>query len=412
LRTKNYFLINSLTGGGAERQVSLLISHLNISKIICLFKLESYPVAADKKLFLFPSLHKYGFIRFLLIPFMLIRLRKKINPGRDTHLISFLQLSNIVGLCCKLIWRCRLTVSIRTTTSLYYKIYKIGAFTKRLDRLVFKHADKLVTNSEGSKQDLINNFGIDEGKIEVIVNAYDICEIEQLMVKPFDDPDIETLFNNYKIILSVGRLGVEKGLGQALKIFKDVKAADRFVKYVIIGQGNEKSRLLSIARQLGLKVYDKETNTASLLDDYDVLFLGFQKNPYQYCCRASVFLFPSLFEGMPNALAEAFICGVMCVSADCKSGPREILSNTAYDSVLTYPYFELGYLMPVLDEYNTDQPMTASEKLWINVIINLIKNKRPALDDVAYREKIEQFNKDNILRKWETILEKGEQESA
>jgi len=408
LRFKNYFLINSLSGGGAERQVSLLISHLNVSKIICLFNEQSYPVAEDKKIFLFPRLYKYSFIRFLLVPVMLFRLRKKINPGKETHIISFLQLSNIVGLCCKLIWGCRLTVSIRTTTSLYYKIYRIGAFTKKLDRLIFKHADELITNSEGSKQDLIDNFGIGEQKIQVIVNAYDICKIEELKVKPFEDPGIAELFSKYKIILSVGRLGIEKGLEQALKIFKEVKATDPLIKYVIIGQGNEKNRLLSVARQLGLSVYDKEKNPAGSLDGYDVLFLGFQNNPYQYCYRSSLFMFPSLFEGMPNALAEAFICGALCVSSDCKSGPREILSDLDCNSVITYPHFELSYLMPVLDEYTSDSSLTSKEKLWVDVIINLMKSKRPAVDEVAYRNKVEQFNQENILKKWEKILEKKE----
>lgn len=405
MRFKNYFLINSLSGGGAERQVSLLSSHLNIEKIICLFNEQSYAVAEEKKLFLFPKLHSYGFIRLLLVPLMLFRLWRRIKPNRETHIISFLQLSNIVGLCCKLIWGCRLTVSIRTTTSLYYKIYKIGAFTKRLDRLIFKYADELITNSEGSRQDLIENFGINEKKIEVIVNAYDIKEIEVLKKIPIEDAAVEALFNKYKIILSVGRLGIEKGLAQALKIFKEIKVSDPSVKYVLIGRGAEKSRLSSIARQLGLNVYDKETGPEPQLDNYDVLFLGFQKNPYQYCYRARLFLFPSLFEGMPNALAEAFICGATCVASDCKSGPREILSNACYDRVLTYPYFELGYLMPILNGSGPDSLLSADEKNWVGVIKEVLENKGSFPDDIAFREKIEQFNKANVVKKWKKVLD-------
>ena len=402
---KNYFLINSLSGGGAERQVSLLISHLNMEKVICLFNEQSYPVAEEKRLFLFPRLHNSGFIRLGLVPLMLFRLWRKITPNRQTHIISFLQLSNIVGLCCKLIWGCRLTVSIRTTTSLYYKIYKIGAFTKKLDRLIFKYADELITNSEGSKQDLVDNFGIDEKKIQVIVNAYDIEKIDALKMIPIEDPAIEALFSKYKIILSVGRFSVEKGLAQALKIFKEIRKADPSVKYVLVGQGGEKSRLSSIARQLSLSVYDKETDSEPLLDDYDVLFLGFQNNPYQYCYRARLFLFPSLFEGMPNALAEAFICGVMCVASDCKSGPREVLSNTSHDRGLTYPYFELGYLMPVLNESSPGSLLSADEKSWVEVIKEVLENKEPFPSDTAFRKKREQFNKENVVKKWEKILD-------
>ncbi len=401
---KNYFLINSLSGGGAERQVSLLISHLNIEKIICLFNEQSYPVAEEKKLFLFPRLHSSGFIRLLLVPLMLFRLWRRVRPGRKTHIISFLQLSNIVGLCCKLIWGCRLTVSIRTTTSLYYEIYKIGAFTKKLDRLIFKYADELITNSEGSKQDLVDNFGINEKKVQVIVNAYDIEKIEALKMIPIEDTAVEALFKKYKIILSVGRLGIEKGLVLALKIFKEVKITDPSVKYVLVGQGGEKSRLLSTARQLNLSVYDRETDSESAMDNADVLFLGFQNNPYQYCYRARLFLFPSLFEGMPNALAEAFICGVMCVASDCRSGPREILSNAAYNRELIYPYFELGYLMPVLNESSPVSLLSADEKKWVNVIKEVLENKGPFPGDRAFHKKTEQFNKENVVKKWEKAL--------
>lgn len=401
---KNYFLINSLSGGGAERQVSLLISHLNIEKIICLFNEQSYPVAEEKKLFLFPRLHSSGFIRLLLVPLMLFRLRRRIRPDRKTHIISFLQLSNIAGLCCKLIWGCRLTVSIRTTTSLYYKIYRIGAFTKILDRLIFKYADELITNSEGSKQDLIDNFGINENKIQVIVNAYDIEKIEALKLIPIEDAAVEALFSKYKIILSVGRLGVEKGLVQALKIFKEIKITHPSVKYVLVGQGGEKSRLLSIARQLNLSVYDQETDSVSAMDEYDVLFLGFQSNPYQYCYRARLFLFPSLFEGMPNALAEAFICGAVCVASDCRSGPREILSNAEYNRELAYPYFELGYLMPVLNESSPVSLLSGDEKKWVDVIKDVLDNKGSFRDTMAFHKKVQQFNKENVVKKWEKTL--------
>ena len=146
-------------------------------------------------------------------------------------------------------------------------------------------------------------------------------------------------------------------------------------------------------------------NTKMLPAECDVLFLGFQDNPYQYCHKAQLFLFPSLFEGMPNALAEAFICGAICVSADCKSGPREILSNAKINAALTYPYFELGYLMPVFEKYEPGSPLSESERIWATVVTNLLRGNCPKMDTEAYHEKVDQFNKENILKKWEKAIE-------
>jgi glycosyltransferase involved in cell wall biosynthesis len=57
-----------------------------------------------------------------------------------------------------------------------------------------------------------------------------------------------------------------------------------------------------------------------------VVFVGRQENPFSYVARADAFVMASRSEGFPNVLAEALLCGVPCIAADCTSGPREILA--------------------------------------------------------------------------------------
>ncbi|WP_264082486.1 glycosyltransferase [Nostoc sp. CENA543] len=67
--------------------------------------------------------------------------------------------------------------------------------------------------------------------------------------------------------------------------------------------------------------------------------LGFQKNPYAYMAKASVFALSSAWEGFGNVLVEAMALGTPVVSTDCPSGPAEILNHGKY-----------GLLVPVGDD--------------------------------------------------------------
>jgi glycosyltransferase involved in cell wall biosynthesis len=79
--------------------------------------------------------------------------------------------------------------------------------------------------------------------------------------------------------------------------------------------------------------------TKSLGIETEVIFLGFQKNPFKYMARSSLFVLSSLYEGFPNVILEAMALGLPVISTDCPSGPAEIIEDK-----------KNGLLVPVKDE--------------------------------------------------------------
>jgi glycosyltransferase involved in cell wall biosynthesis len=82
---------------------------------------------------------------------------------------------------------------------------------------------------------------------------------------------------------------------------------------VIIGAGEEKANLEAMIKNF------------NLLED--IFLTGYIANPYPYMRKASAFVLPSKFEGLPGVLIEAMYCGIPIIATDCPSGPREILED-------------------------------------------------------------------------------------
>jgi glycosyltransferase involved in cell wall biosynthesis len=58
-----------------------------------------------------------------------------------------------------------------------------------------------------------------------------------------------------------------------------------------------------------------------------VSFLGHQSDPFPFLYAASVFVLPSRFEGMPNAMLEAMGAGLAIIVSDASPGPLELIRD-------------------------------------------------------------------------------------
>jgi glycosyltransferase involved in cell wall biosynthesis len=396
---KLYFLINSLEGGGAEKVAIRLSDHLPMSAFILLERDVKYKT--DKPIF-FLSNHSTKtnpIIKTLSIPIYAHKLSKFLEE--PSLIVSFLERANFVNIISKLFKKHRAIISVRMDQQKGH--VGLRKLNKLLVRLLYPKADLIIAVSYGVKQSLIN-LGIEEEKIKVIYNPYPIAEIRELVKEPLGS--YEEIFK-HPILITAGRLTKQKGQWYLLRVFKALKEKHKDLKLVILGEGELKDYLVKLSEELGLKTYVWDRDELS--ESFDVYFLGFQKNPFKFIARSKLFVFPSLWEGFPNALVEAMACGVPVVSSDCRSGPREILApNTDFNYQTQKPEFaEYGVLMPVFEvKYKSaEEPLGEKERMWVETVDKLLEdeNLRKNYSERA-KQRVEDFRIEKILIEWRNII--------
>jgi len=328
-KKKICFLINSMAGGGAEKVVSILLENLpRRNRDFLLIVLEdkfSYKIPSDIEVIKLSSNLDNSFKKFFGIFSGTIKLRKIIKKHKIDVVMSFLERSNYINVLAKALFSThKAYINERSNPSEYYADKSLRSFFNLfLIKKLYKKSDLIIVNSLGIMDTLIKKFSLKEERIKVIHNPIDTRKIQYLSQIPLDK-NYQEMFSSI-VIITVGRLIKEKGHKHLIRAFKQVKTRIKEVKLLILGEGEMEENLRGLSKELEI--------------ENDVLFLGWQKNPFKFLKRADIFVLSSLTEGLPNALIEAMACGLPVVSSDCLSGPNEILENG-----------KNGILVPVGDE--------------------------------------------------------------
>jgi len=366
------FLINEFERGGAERVVSYLLnqppkSHPEIVPI--LFTLEksdyAYSISDKIKIYSGSKYHSSNFIKFIKLPFLALRLKRIIKQNNVKKVISFLTRANYVNILsryCGSDHHC--IISERNTPSLVYGSWSMTDIINRLlIRYLYPSCEEIIAVSKGVQIDLEDKFHISEDKISVIYNPYDIVQIKQ---KSQEDPKHVWLENiSYTTIINIGRLEKQKNQTLLLRAFKQVNDRHPESRLLILGEGSERKHLSKLIRDLGI--------------DSKVQIPGQQNNPFTYLSKADLFVLSSDFEGFPNVLVEAMVCGCPVISTDCPSGPNEIITHNIN-----------GILVPIGDI----DAMSSAIVLLIknNQLRNtLIKNAKKRVSDFSLDKIINQY---------------------
>ena len=107
----------------------------------------------------------------------------------------------------------------------------------------------------------------------------------------------------------MARLVHQNGLDVLIDAFSMARGEAEDWTLTLVGEGPERLALEAQVARLGLQ--------------QRVDFLGHCRDVSTWLATASVFVLPSRFEGMPNALLEAMAQGLAVVVTDASPGPLE-----------------------------------------------------------------------------------------
>lgn len=248
-------------------------------------------------------------------------LRRYLNDARPSSLLAFMWPLTVVAVAARAASRSkpRLVVAEHTTWSASERSNEflhplILAVTLRI---AFPFADGVVSVSRGAAKDLGRIARLPVDKVTTIYNP---------IVGGVKSPALEQNIawdawadGSHHKILAVGTLKAIKDYPTLLRAFA-LLSGRMDVKLLILGEGPERSSLERLVRELGIQ---------------SAVFLpGFSSAPERFFARADVHVLSSTGEGFGNVIVEALEQGVPVVSTDCPCGPREILDNGRYGSLV------------------------------------------------------------------------------
>lgn len=205
--------------------------------------------------------------------------------------------------------------NLKTTVTIHdlaFKIFPQFFPKKDLRRLnlftdfAVKKSDKIIAVSHSTKNDILKFYPmIKEEKIKVIYHGFD----PKLLQEKISDEEKNKINTKYKIlntkyILYVGAIQPRKNLKELIKAFEIIKKERKDLKLVLAG--GKAWMWEEVMERISRSTYHNDIIVTGTIPFSEVISL--YKN-------ASVFVFPSLYEGFGIPVLEAFACGVPVILA-------------------------------------------------------------------------------------------------
>ena len=330
-RKKILFLIESLSGGGAEKILTTILNNININKFdvtLCCI------VNTGQFLNDIPSNVAYQYI----IP----------NPKETNSLWSKLKYTlkyKLVYSWLPLNWVYKLWVpkgnDIEIAFVEGFSTKLLSKSSSKSKKIAWLHTDfgynhwtPIVFKNNRQEEVTYSKFNnvvcVSHVVKDSLLKIYPSLNNVIVKYNPINDiliRDMSTISSGIKCInveslklISVGRLAPQKGYDRLLPIIKRLYDNGHNISLTILGEGSERNKL---------EEYIAKNNLENI-----VSLPGFTANPYSIIKEHDLFVCSSRAEGYSTAVTEALILGLPVITTDC-SGMRELLGeNNEYGVVV------------------------------------------------------------------------------
>jgi len=189
-----------------------------------------------------------------------------------------------------------------------------------LNRLRVRIAKKVLPQADAVRvvsQRIMNSLSAISLKTGVVPTVLPIfVDIKKIEDTPISDGlDLRKKYPQFNfIVLVASRLTPEKNISFAITAFSRVSAVYPKIGLVIVGEGEEKKKLQSLAKSLNI--------------ENKVVFEPWQNDLTSFYKTAHLFLLTSNFEGYGLTLVEAIASGCPVVSTDVGVAPEILKSDT------------------------------------------------------------------------------------
>lgn len=301
---KILFHLNSMGRGGAEHVVSILSrafvekGHTVVLATQWYSEKEYQTDARVRRISVGLAADEERRGRIYKAWFRFVRLRRCIKKERPDIVVSFCNKANFRCAFAMLGMRTPLLVSVRNDPHKDYAPYKIptAVMERKASGCVFQTPDAMHCFSEKLQR-----------KSRIIFNP-----LSESYLRPVDAPAACVV--RKKEIVTVGRISRQKNQLLLLRAFRKLLQTYPDYEVKIYGEVQEQEIYEALER------YIAENGLAG-----KVRFMGLTDSLREEIKDAAVFVLPSDYEGMPNALIEAMALGLPCVATDCPCGGAALL---------------------------------------------------------------------------------------
>ena len=279
------FIISSLEQGGAQRTLTYLANFLSKDytvEIITFDKPAQKPFFSLQKQVKVQKLNLFkpqaGIIKRLQ------ELRKAVIQSNPNIIISFLDITNVTTLLATMGLRIATIVCERSDPRKHYIPWVYRVFRK----LLYPLAAKIVVQTND---------------VKAYFNSNNVIIIPNILETPTKITSPKTT----KRFITISRLSEHKGVDLLIKAFIEIKNDLPEWRLEIFGDGPYKPTITEHLR-------------------------GATNDVWQTLSEGGIFVFPSMYEGYPNACIEALAAGLPVIASEC-NGVKDVIVND-YNGIL------------------------------------------------------------------------------